>query len=246
MTGTAKPRWALTVLFLAMPVAYSCWRWIRGTSDAHRRVGLAADTQVDAGIRAGLQCHFLHPGALPGAAESTHSRPGTDACSTTTTIGADIIRSRICCREPGALATVIAGAVFSAWLIRRTPKGDVTRLLLFWLALLGFLSALPQVVIGTVILQNDVGRAMSYPAFLAGRPAAGFDRRVLRHGSCVVWRLTPYLLSVTGEEDAPRARHGGISYRRTALHSRHSADRRVPDSKRGDRGIAAAVRGRRR
>jgi hypothetical protein len=65
----------------------------------------------------------------------------------------------------GALATVIAGVLFSLWLTRRTPKGDVTRLVLFWLALLGFLSALPQVVIGTVILQNDVGRAMSYLHF---------------------------------------------------------------------------------
>ena len=142
----------------------------------------------------------------------------------------------------GALATVIAGVLFSLWLTRRTPKGDVTRLVLFWLALLGFLSALPQVVIGTVILQNDVGRAMSYLHFTPTARLLASIGALLRHGRGV---LAPDSLSTFGcvrGRIAPRRR--GRSSRGTALPACHSADRRVPGSKLHDRSIAAALRGR--
>jgi hypothetical protein len=106
----------------------------------------------------------------------------------------------------GALATVISGAIFSAWLIRRTPKGDVARLVLFWLALLGFLSALPQIVIGTAILRNDVGRAMTYMHFSPGmRLFAAVGAFLAMAFAC--WRLTPYLLSV----DAGSSRGGAAA-----------------------------------
>jgi hypothetical protein len=62
----------------------------------------------------------------------------------------------------GALATVIVGLAFTAWVTRRPPRWLALRLFAIWMALLGLLEALPQVLIGTVIPQNDVGRAMDY------------------------------------------------------------------------------------
>ena len=62
----------------------------------------------------------------------------------------------------GALATVAVGLIFIIWTTRRVPRGLGLRLFVAWMALLGLLEALPQVLIGTVIPQNDVGRAMAY------------------------------------------------------------------------------------
>jgi hypothetical protein len=116
----------------------------------------------------------------------------------------------------GALATVLASAFFTAWLIRRTPKGDVTRLVLFWLALLGFLSALPQVVIGTVIPQNDVGRAMTYLQFAPGaRLLASVVALLAMALSC--WRLAPYLLSTAAEGISAQRPRGSVAVRLAVL-----------------------------
>jgi hypothetical protein len=62
----------------------------------------------------------------------------------------------------GALATVIVGLIFVLWMTRRVPRALGLRLFVVWMALLGLLEALPQVLIGTVVPQNDVGRAMTY------------------------------------------------------------------------------------
>jgi len=76
----------------------------------------------------------------------------------------------------GALATVLVGLGCAAWVTIRPPKSDGVRLFAIWLALLGVLSALPQVLIGTVIPQNDVGRAMD---FFGMAPAAKLAASVL-------------------------------------------------------------------
>jgi len=77
----------------------------------------------------------------------------------------------------GALATVILGLAFLVWVTRRPPRWLALRLFATWTALLGLLEGLPQVLIGTVIPQNDVGRAMTYlhtpdAARIAGAVAA--------------------------------------------------------------------------
>jgi len=77
----------------------------------------------------------------------------------------------------GALATVVVGLAFGVWASARPPRSRALRLVVTWTALLGLLEALPQVVIGTVIPQNDVGRAMTYlgmgiPAKIAASVAA--------------------------------------------------------------------------
>ena len=105
----------------------------------------------------------------------------------------------------GALATVIAGGLFSYWLVRHPPVGQVTRLLMFWMAVLGFLAALPQVVIGSVIAQNDVGRALNYLGFTPAAKALASAAAMLAMAA-VCWRLAPYLLSLIVDPGTPRGR----------------------------------------
>ncbi|KQW89282.1 hypothetical protein ASC94_22900 [Massilia sp. Root418] len=62
----------------------------------------------------------------------------------------------------GAIATLLAGGV-CAWLLRRgAGKSAATRLFLFWMAYSGIFMALPQVVIGVLSTQSDLGMAMVY------------------------------------------------------------------------------------
>jgi len=191
--STGKAALGLAALFLAMPMAYSCWRWLRGTAEAQAAWDWRLTLTSTLAFALAFNLMFfvqelflvlpkaLVPGLEPTLFHNNHLWRGHHAL-------VDLLQGT------GALATVLAGAIFSAWLIHRTPRGDVTRLLVFWLALLGFLSALPQVVIGTVILQNDVGRAMSYFDFSPGaRLLASIGAFIAMAFAC--WRLTPYLLS---------------------------------------------------
>lgn len=60
----------------------------------------------------------------------------------------------------GALA-IFATGVICALLLKFRPARSARRLFLIWLAYNGFLQSLPQVVIGSVEPENDVGRAMT-------------------------------------------------------------------------------------
>jgi hypothetical protein len=208
VTESAKAVLCLFALFLAMPLAWSCWQWVRSRSAAQNS-GLtpaAGDWRLILKSTLAFVLAFnliffiqefflvlpkaLTPGLEPTLFHNNHAWRGHLPVE-------DLLQGT------GALATVIAGVLFSTWLIRRTPRSDVFRLLLFWLALLGFLSALKQVVIGTVILQNDVGRAMSYLHFTpAARLLASIGALLAMALSC--WLLTPYLLSSAAPEDSRR------------------------------------------
>lgn len=62
----------------------------------------------------------------------------------------------------GALATLLAGG-FCVWLLwRGAGKSAATRLFLFWMAYSGIFMALPQVAIGAISAQSDLGMAMAY------------------------------------------------------------------------------------
>ena len=202
MTSTGKAALGLYVLFLAMPIAYSCWRWARSTSGGQLAIDWRLTLKSTLALALAFNLVFFiqefflvlpkafTPGLEPTLFHNNHDWRGHHPLE-------DLLQGT------GALATVIAGVFFSWWLTRRTPKGDITRLVLFWLALLGFLSALPQVVIGTVILQNDVGRAMSYLHFTpAARLAASIGAFLAMALAC--WRLAPYLLSVVSADDSRR------------------------------------------
>lgn len=107
----------------------------------------------------------------------------------------------------GAVATVIVGLVFVLWMTRRVPRGLGLRLFVAWMALLGLLEALPQVLIGTVIPQNDVGRAMTYlqmPA--AAKIGASLAALVAMALACGL--TAPVFLSLVpgAESQGPRGR----------------------------------------
>jgi len=209
VSTSGKAALALSVLFLAMPLGYSFWRGIRSTDRAAWDWRLTLKSTLAFVLAFNLTFFIqelflvlpkaLTPGLEPTLYHNNHDWRGSHPLE-------DLLQGT------GALATVIAGGLFSAWLIRRTPKGDVARLVLFWLALLGFLSALPQIVIGTAILQNDVGRAMSYLQFAPGmRLLASIGAFFVM--ALVCWRLTPYLLSA----DAAGGSRGGAAAVRLAV-----------------------------
>jgi hypothetical protein len=62
----------------------------------------------------------------------------------------------------GALATFLT-AIVCALLLRRGPGRSSTRwLFLIWMTYNGFLQSLPQVILGAIVPENDVGMAMEY------------------------------------------------------------------------------------
>jgi len=65
----------------------------------------------------------------------------------------------------GALAIFITGLGCALLLKRRVGGSSSVRLFLIWMAYNGFLQSLPQVVIGAVEPQNDVGMAMDFLHF---------------------------------------------------------------------------------
>jgi hypothetical protein len=62
----------------------------------------------------------------------------------------------------GALATVILGLGAVWWLRARNSGSTSWRLFAIWIAFHGLFAALPQVIIGAALPQNDVGMAMEY------------------------------------------------------------------------------------
>ena len=62
----------------------------------------------------------------------------------------------------GALATLIAGLICAFLLKPRVGRSSAVRLFLIWMAYNGFMQSLPQVVVGSIEPQNDVGMAMAY------------------------------------------------------------------------------------
>jgi hypothetical protein len=62
----------------------------------------------------------------------------------------------------GALATFLTAAICVEFLRRQSRRSSTLRLFLIWMAYSGFFMSLPQVVVGAIIPQNDVGMAMDY------------------------------------------------------------------------------------
>lgn len=62
----------------------------------------------------------------------------------------------------GAVATMLGGVVCALLLRRGVGSSAATRLFLFWMAYSGVFMALPQVVIGALSEQSDLGMAMGY------------------------------------------------------------------------------------
>jgi hypothetical protein len=62
----------------------------------------------------------------------------------------------------GALAILVTGTACAVLARRRLPGSPTLRLLLVWMAYAGWFEALPQIVLGTVSHQSDVGVAFDY------------------------------------------------------------------------------------
>lgn len=73
----------------------------------------------------------------------------------------------------GAVAIFVTGLLCALLLKYRPARTNGVRLFLIWMAYNGFLQSLPQVVIGSVEPENDVGMAMDYLHFsVAAKTAA--------------------------------------------------------------------------
>ncbi len=73
----------------------------------------------------------------------------------------------------GALAIFVTGLICALVLRHRPARSAGWRLFLIWMAYNGFLQSLPQVVIGAVEPENDVGMAMALPALQRGGKNGG-------------------------------------------------------------------------
>src|ERR1700749_3127303 len=72
----------------------------------------------------------------------------------------------------GAIADLAVGLLFS-WLLAHVRQRSITaRLFLFWMAFQGLYQFLSQMVLGTILPQNDVGRALTYLGFSSGAKLA--------------------------------------------------------------------------
>ena len=91
----------------------------------------------------------LTPGLRPTLFHNNHSWQGTSPLASLF-------------QGTGVLATIFSGG--SCWLLvqRLKPTSTTARLFLLWMAYCGLFMALPQVVIGAISPQSDVGMAMHY------------------------------------------------------------------------------------
>jgi len=72
----------------------------------------------------------------------------------------------------GALAILLTAIVFALWLKVSPPRSATLRLFVIWMAFHGFFESLPQVVVGAIFPQNDVGMAMDYLGLSPGLKSA--------------------------------------------------------------------------
>lgn len=109
----------------------------------------------------------------------------------------------------GALAILIS-SLACAWLLeRRAERSATATLFLIWMVYDGVFQALPQVVLGAVSPQNDVGMAMDYLRLSAGAKTAA----ALGALACIplcAWWLTRHFLGMapdSGQLAGVRARN---------------------------------------
>jgi hypothetical protein len=114
----------------------------------------------------------------------------------------------------GALAIFIVATACTWWLSARPPRSLELRLLVLWLAFSGFFQSLPQVVVGSVVARNDVGRAMNYLGFLPDTKAVA---ALLALGAIAVLSISftrPFLeLARDRAEIETPARRAGFIFR---------------------------------
>lgn len=101
----------------------------------------------------------------------------------------------------GALAILLVGLVAIALLRTRPFRSTTLHLFLVWIAYQGLFQAIPQVVAGSILPQNDVGMAMDYlslsqPAMMVSAVAA-----ILTMAAAGIWLARPVLSLADGRAD---------------------------------------------
>ena len=112
----------------------------------------------------------------------------------------------------GALAILVSGVVCAVLARRGAFRSRTAQLFLVWMAYCGLFESLPQVVVGAVVPQNDVGMALRYLGLGApARTAAAMAALMLMPAAA--WQLTADFLGLAtapGQTASGRARLGFI------------------------------------
>jgi len=118
----------------------------------------------------------------------------------------------------GALATMLLGLASAVWLRRTRTTHAWQRLLVFWLAFAGVFMALPQVVLGAVLPNGDVGMALGYFGLGDGAKTAIGLAALLAIPAFALWLLRPLLASAEHPaEVADAAGRTGFVFRMATL-----------------------------
>ena len=101
----------------------------------------------------------------------------------------------------GALAIFLAGLGFALLLRRVTGRSTGVRLFLIWMAYHGLFQSLPQVVVGALAPNNDVGMAMDWFAMSAAAKTVAAMLALAALPAAGLW-LTRPLLALAASEGA--------------------------------------------
>jgi hypothetical protein len=116
----------------------------------------------------------------------------------------------------GALAIFSAG-LFCAFLLKRqVGRSSTARLFLIWMAYNGFMQSLPQVVIGAVEPENDVGMAMAYLHLSAPAKAVAACIACMTIAATALWLRRPLLSLALSADEIQSARARSIFMFRAA------------------------------
>ncbi|MGH8082741.1 MAG: hypothetical protein ACREP7_19345 [Lysobacter sp.] len=110
----------------------------------------------------------------------------------------------------GALAILLTAIAFTLWFKLRPPRSATLRLFVLWTAFHGYFQSLPQVVVGSVLPQNDVGMAFEYLQ-LSGATKLGLAMIALPAIVFLATRFARPLLELAthaGEVVTPQRRSG--------------------------------------
>lgn len=118
----------------------------------------------------------------------------------------------------GALAILLTAIAFSLWFKLRPPRSATLRLFVLWTAFHGYFQSLPQIVVGSVLPQNDVGMAFEYLQ-LSGAVKLALAVIALPTIVYLATRFARPLLELAshGGDVATAARRGGFMLRTATL-----------------------------
>jgi hypothetical protein len=93
----------------------------------------------------------------------------------------------------GALAIFVVAIAFALWLKFHPPRSTALRLFVIWMAFHGFFESLPQVVVGAVLPQNDVGMAMDYLRLTPAATSVAALIALAAIAAIAIWLTRPLL-----------------------------------------------------